>query len=121
LTIMEKPISRKQHGFADYTFIPFTAVAPEICGFEDEKTAASISRALSGMALLSALTTRAEWGLFKIVPFKAHLAVDLATGIFALSAPWLFGFSGNKKARNTFIGLGLVGITAGALSSHEEM
>jgi len=34
---MEQPISRKQHAFADFSYIPAVACLPSIAGFEDEK------------------------------------------------------------------------------------
>jgi hypothetical protein len=118
---MEKPISRKQHGFTDYSYIPLAAAAPELFDFEDEKTAVLLSRIQAGNILLSSLLTRAEWGLFKVIPFKTHLILDVSVGVFSLTAPWLFGFSKNRNARNAFITLGLTGILAGLLSEPEEM
>lgn len=118
---MEKPISRQQHGFTDYSYIPLAAAAPELFGFSNEKTASLLSRALSGAILTSTLLTRAEWGLIKQMPYKAHLALDVANGLFAISAPWLFGFSKNKKALAAFIALGALGLLAGSLSKPEEM
>ncbi|GAB2690282.1 hypothetical protein GCM10027037_11540 [Mucilaginibacter koreensis] len=118
---MEKPISRKEHGFTDYSYIPLALLAPKLFGFNNEDKAVTLTRALAGNIMASSLFTRAEWGLFKKMPYKYHLALDVAAGVFALSAPWLFGFSKNKKALGTFIGLGLMGIMAGSLSRAEEM
>ncbi|QJD98027.1 hypothetical protein HH214_20175 [Mucilaginibacter robiniae] len=118
---MEKPISRPQHGFTDYSYIPLTAFAPELVGFADEENAAKLSRILSGAILTSSLFTRAEWGLFRTMSFKRHLILDVANGVFALSAPWLFGFAKNKKALAAFTVFGLIGILAGTLSKPEEM
>ena len=118
---MEKPISRKQHGFTDYSYIPTVAAAPYLFDFEDEEIAKLLTRVQSGGILLSSLLTRAEWGLFKLMPYQAHLILDASVGVFSLAAPWLFGFSKNKKARNTFLVMGLVGISAGLFSQREEM
>ncbi|RYY07150.1 MAG: hypothetical protein EOP43_04125 [Sphingobacteriaceae bacterium] len=118
---MEKPISRKEHGFTDYSYVPLTALAPELFGFEDEETAKLLARIQSGSILLSSLFTRAEWGLFKVMPYKMHLVLDTSVGLFSLAAPWLFGFSKNKKARNTFLMFAAFGLAAGLLSKPEEM
>lgn len=118
---MEKPISRKGHGFTDYSYIPVAALAPEIFDFEDEETAKLLSRIQAGSILLSSLFTRAEWGLFKVIPYKTHLILDVSVGLFSVSAPWLFGFSKNRKARNAFLALGSTGILAGLLSKPKEM
>ncbi len=118
---VKQPITRQMHGVADLTYIPTVAAAPEMVGFTEEKTAVTLCRILSGGLLLSGLMTRAEWGAMRIIPFKAHLAVDVAAGLFTLGAPWLFNFSQNTKARNTFIGMGLTSIMAAGLSQPVEM
>lgn len=118
---MEKPILRKQHGYTDYSYIPAVLMAPEILGFEDEETAKLLCRVMSANVLLSSLFTRAEWGLFKVMPYKTHLILDFSVGAFSLAAPWVFGFSKNKKARNAFLAMGLFGLSAALLSKPEEM
>ena len=118
---IEKPISRREHGFTDYSYVPMVAAAPWLVGFTDESTAVRLTRVLSGSILATSLLTRAEWGLVKRIPFKTHLIADTAVGVFALSAPWLFGFARNPKARTTFLVAGVFGIMAGLLSKPEEM
>lgn len=118
---MEKPISRKQHGFTDYSYVPLVAAAPSLVGFEDQPTAARLARLLSGGILASSLFTRAEWGAVRTVPFKTHLALDTAVGALSLAAPWLFGFAQNRRARNTFLAMGAFGLMAGLLSKSDEM
>jgi hypothetical protein len=86
-----------------------------------KKPAARLSRLVSGGVLLTSLFTRYELGLVKVVPFKAHLAADVAVGLATLGAPFLFGFSRNKKARNFFVGLGAFSIMAGLLTEPKEM
>ncbi|MVN78441.1 hypothetical protein GO988_19085 [Hymenobacter sp. HMF4947] len=58
---MEKPISRRQHGFTDYSYIPLALAIPKLAGFTDEKTATTMTRVLAGNILVSSLFTRAEW------------------------------------------------------------
>jgi hypothetical protein len=55
------------------------------------------------------------------MPYKAHLAIDTLGGLTALTAPWLFGFAKNRKARNTFLVMGVFGLIAGLLSQPDEM
>ncbi|UOR03690.1 hypothetical protein MUN82_12095 [Hymenobacter aerilatus] len=118
---MQKPISRRQHGFTDYSYIPLALALPKLAGFEEEETATTLTRVLAGNILASSLFTRAEWGLFKKLPFKTHLVLDVAVGVLAASSPWLFGFAKNKAARNSFLLLGAFGIMAGTLSQPAEM
>jgi hypothetical protein len=118
---MNQPISRQLHGLADYSYIPLTLALPKLAGFEDEKTAVLLTKLIAGNVTLSTLFTRAEWGVFRLLPFKAHLALDVAVGTLALGAPWLLGFARNKAARNAFLALGVIGLTATALTRPEEM
>jgi uncharacterized membrane protein YGL010W len=76
---------------------------------------------MSGGILLTSLMTKAEWGAVKLIPFKAHLALDFAVGLFTMSAPWVFNFADNAKARNTFLALGATSVLAASLSQPKEM
>jgi hypothetical protein len=114
---MTKPISRVQHGFTDYSYIPLVASAPYLFGFEDNKTATTLSYVLSSNILACLLPTRAEWGVLKVIPYKTHLTLDIAAGLTAISAPWLFGFAKDHKARTAFLAAGAFGL----LAKPEEM
>ena len=118
---MNKPITRVQHGFTDYSYVPLVSSAPHLVGFTENKTAATLCYVLSSTILASSLVTRAEWGVFKVMPYRAHLVLDTVGGLAALTAPWLFGFAKDRKARNTFLAAGLFGLMAGLLSKPEEM
>ncbi|QIX61906.1 hypothetical protein FY528_04640 [Hymenobacter lutimineralis] len=118
---MHQPISRRQHVVADYSFVAAAAAAPTAAGFSEDSTASTLSYVLSGTALASSLLTRAEWGLVKAIPFKAHLALDAVSSLTALSAPWVFGFARNSRARNAFLAMGVFGLIATVLSRPEEM
>lgn len=118
---MEKPISRREHGFTDYSYIPLALTLPKLAGFENEKKAVNMTRVLSGNILISSFFTRAEWGVVKKMPYKTHLVLDVAVGLLAASSPWLLGFAKNKAARNSFLLLATFGILAGTLSKPEEM
>jgi hypothetical protein len=118
---MKKLISRQTHGVADYSYATLFAVAPELVGFTDEEIAARLSRVVGGGVALTSLLTRYELGLIRVLPFKAHLVADVAVGLLTLAAPFAFGFSGNKRARNFFVGMGAFSILAGLLTEPEEM
>lgn len=119
--IMNKPITRQMHGFTDYAYLILAAAAPDLVGFERDEKAALLAKIMSSAVAGSSFFTRAEWGFYRIIPFKAHLMLDVAAGVFAASAPWLFGFSRNKSARNTFLAMGAFGIMAGLLTENKEM
>ena len=118
---MTKPISRPWHGLTDYNYVAVVSAAPKEFGFEDEKKAVLMTRVLAAAILVSSIFTRAEWGFVRVMPYKMHLLLDTMGAGLALSAPWLFGFAGNAKARNAFIAFGIFGILAGTLSQPDEM
>lgn len=119
---MNRPISRKGHGLAEWSYIPLTALSPEIMRFKDDPKATTFARVLGGLMLGSAVLTKSEWGLFKVLPFKAHLAGDIGISLASVLAPWLGKFSEDKKARNTFVFLGLSGLLIGGiLTQWKEM
>ena len=118
---MEKPISREVHGIADYLYAPLVFAAPEIAGFGQNKQAATLCQVIGAGVLASTISTKAEWGILRVVPFKAHIALDVAVSLFSLAAPWICGFSKNEKARNTFIAMGTVGAVVTSLTRVEEM
>lgn len=109
-------ISRPMHGFADYAYVPAVAAAPALFGFAHNPTPARLCRIISAGVLAATVTTRAEWGVFKLMPYKAHLALDFAAGLGAMAMPWLAGFSRDRRARNTFLVIGAVSVSAGLLS-----
>ena len=117
---MERPISRKAHGIAELVYPVLTAMAPELFKFRDDKKATTLSRAMAGSMVASALLARSEWGAFKVVPFKAHLAADVGFGLFSMAAPWLFRVSGNTAARNAFLFVGLSSLVIGGLLTQRK-
>ncbi|QJD98026.1 hypothetical protein HH214_20170 [Mucilaginibacter robiniae] len=118
---MKKPISRQAHGAADYSYAAVVSVLPELLKFQDNKKATTLCRLLGGGALAYSLLTQAEWGLWRVLPFKKHLMIDLSVSLFALGAPWLLKFADDVKARNAVIATGLTGFTVGALTEQENM
>jgi hypothetical protein len=116
-----KLIPRQVHAVTDYGYAAMFSAAPEAVGFTDEKTAALLSRVVGGKVLLTSLLTRYELGVIRVLPFKAHLAADVVLGLLTMGAPFMFGFSRNKKARNFFVGMGAFSVMAGLLTEPEEM
>ena len=110
------------HGWVtEYPYVALVSTAPKTVGFTEVKPAVTLCRILSGSILVSSLLTRAEWGVFRVLPYKAHLLLDILGGVLALSSPWLFGFSRPEKARDTLVTAGIFGILAGTLSKENEM
>jgi hypothetical protein len=114
---MDTPlIPRPLHGAADYLYVPVVAAAPALFGFAHHKTPARLARIVSGGVLASTLLTRAEWGVWKLMPYKAHLTLDFAAGLGTMALPWLAGFARHRRVRNTFLAFGAISVGASLLS-----
>lgn len=118
---MKKPITRRAHGIADYSYAIIVSALPELAGFTHEKKATLLCRVLGGGALSYSLLTKAEWGVIRTIPFKAHLLLDFSANLLTLGSPWLLGFSKNKRARNAVVATALTGLLTSILTENEEM
>ena len=119
---MIKPILRPMHGLlTDYPYMLIVGSAAFRLGFRNQHTLGTLYFVLAGLILVAGLTTRAEWGLVRIVPYKLPRVADVVVGLFALLTPFLFGFSHDAMPRNALIVFGLFGILAGTLSQTTEM
>ena len=118
---MSKPISRPLHGILDYSYAAAIASSPHLVGFSQDAPATLLMRVLGGAVLLTSLCTRYELGLIRVLPFKLHLGADALAGVFSLAAPWLFKFSGDERARNTFLAFGVLALVVASLTRAEEM
>ncbi len=109
-------IPKKQHVYADYSYVPLVLAAPAIAGFEHHKPAAIVCRAFAISALGYSLCTKAKWGVLKLIPYKTHAALDLASGVLALAVTAIPAIRREKAARNTFVMMGIAGLVVGTLS-----
>ena len=84
-------------------------VAPWLFAFADQGGAAVMVPLIVGaFIIISELTTTSEASPFKLIPMKAHIVVDVITGLFLALSPWLLGFS-NLEA-NAWVPHLIVGI-----------
>lgn len=109
-------IKKNEHGFSDYSYVPIVFMAPKIAGFEDNKRVALLCRAFAGIVLGYSLFTKAKWGAVKVIPYKTHATLDLASGVAALAVSQLEAVKEDKPAGTTFKLMGIVGLTVGILS-----
>jgi hypothetical protein len=110
-----KLITTKTHAYLDYIVGVFLLVAPFIFHLPRRSPEGFIFFVL-GVALLAySMITNYELGLFKIIPMKTHLLLDIASGIFLAASPWLLGFSDRIYLPHLIIGLFEIG--AGLMTS----
>lgn len=86
-------IPTKVHGVLDYILGLALFFAPEIFQFGEVGGAAvAIPRILGIATIIYSLITHYEWGIAKILPMSAHLALDMMAAILLIISPFLFGF-----------------------------
>ena len=88
-------IPTRVHGVMDLMTAGTLLAAPRLFQLEDVPRAASILRMAGGGAAVYSMMTDYEFGVVKVLPMSAHLAMDAASGALLASSPWLFGFADN--------------------------
>ena len=116
---MSKPISPSMHLKTDYLLGSLVAAAPELFDFKEEKLATTLCRALGGGIVVATGLTNAKGAVLPVVPLTMHLAGDVAGGVLAAGAPFLFGFR-NPRARATFLAVAAATILTGLMTRTTE-
>lgn len=119
--ISQRPIPRAVHGIVDYAYAAVLAAAPFVLGFATLPRASLPAWGFAAVVLLVTLLTRFEVGVWKVLPYRMHLAGDVLGGVFMLAAPFLFGFADAPAARNAFFVFGIFALIAVSLSQTDEM
>jgi hypothetical protein len=110
---MQKPISPRVHGILDYMTAGFMFALPRVMGWS--KTATRLMDASAAMATAYSLMTRYELGLVKVLPMKAHLALDAVSGAGMLGAAAMMDDE-DPEVRCTIAGIGAWEIAASLLT-----
>lgn len=97
---MTQPITPRVHGILDYAIVAIFLNAPMVFGFTG--TPASTLYWLAGIHLLVTGFTDFPYGMFKVIPFRRHLAVDIAAGFFLVAGPGLLGFAADAASSSFF-------------------
>jgi hypothetical protein len=98
-------IDSKVHGILDYLVGLLLIAAPWLFGFSRGGAETWVPVVLGAGAVLYSLLTRYELGALKLIPFKMHLALDVASGVLLAASPWLFGFSDHVYLPHLIVGI----------------
>ncbi|ACB77421.1 SPW repeat domain-containing protein [Opitutus terrae] len=98
-------IPSRIHGVLDYVVGLVLILSPRLFGFQTGGFEERIPVLLGVAALVYSLITRYELGLFKVLPFRVHLILDLVSGVVLATSPWVFGFSERIWGPHLFFGL----------------
>nr|WP_321250031.1 hypothetical protein [uncultured Ruegeria sp.] len=88
-------VTRTVHAYLDYPVALALMILPFVLGLGQSNPIALWLSVTTGVAafVLTALTDH-HLGIWRVLPYKLHLTVDLIVGITFLLAPSLFGFTG---------------------------
>lgn len=86
-------IPTRIHGLVDYVVGGTLIAAPKLLGFADGTAKQRVSVATGGMVIGYSAATNYERGVVKAIPMKAHLGLDMLTGLLLATSPWVFGFA----------------------------
>ena len=102
------PISSRVHGMLDLAVGAKLLVLPSLLGTGGTRSGRLLRAAGAGTIAYAALT-KYELGVAKVLPFRAHLAIDAASAGGMLAAPWLLGLRSEGAEANDGIGARTVG------------
>lgn len=92
-------ISPTNHGLVDYAAAVALITLPFLLKLGSSSPAAIWLSVITGFAviLVSGITDY-RYGIFRLIPFGGHLAIDLAVATVFIAIPFVFGFTGLDAA-----------------------
>ncbi len=88
-------VTKTMHAFLDYPVALGLIILPFLLRLGSSHPLALWLAVVTGVAaFVLTFFTDHRFGVFRVLPYRFHLAVDLLVGITFLLAPLLFGFSG---------------------------
>jgi hypothetical protein len=104
------PISRRNHGILDYVVGIILILSPKLFGFNATGIPERIPIILGIAALVYSLFTDYELGLFKLLPFRVHIVLDVLNGLTLAASPWIFHFADRVWIPHLVLGLLELGV-----------
>lgn len=92
-------VTKTIHAWLDYPVALALIALPFLLGLGSSNPAALVISPITGVAaFMLTVFTDHQLGLFRVLPYRLHLAVDLVVGLMFLILPSLLGFSGLDAA-----------------------
>lgn len=105
-------ISLKTHNIADYCLGASFLLAPYLFGFSGMYFAHDVFTVLGFAVLGYSLLTDYRRSLAKAIPLTMHMTFDVIVGVFAVLAPWVYGYreelTAPQIAVHWILGLGTI-------------
>jgi hypothetical protein len=113
-------IPTKVHGAVDYATSGALLAAPELFRLKDVRSSALAPRVAGAAGSAYSALTDYELGVVKVLPMKAHLALDTASGALLAASPWVLGYRKHGVRHwlpHTLVGLSEIAV---ALTTRSE-
>ena len=88
-------VTKTMHAYLDYPVALSLMILPFVLQLGGSNPLALWLAVIAGVAaFILTVFTDHKLGLIRVIPYKAHVAVDLLVGVAFLLAPFVLGFSG---------------------------
>ena len=112
---MRKPFSTATHGVIDYVTAGALFALPSLLGFSPRLSTAV--RMIGMKKLAIAALTQHELGIYKLIPMKTHLMLDVMTGAALCALPFMLEDEEDPKAASAaLVTMGLMEIAYAPLT-----
>lgn len=106
-------VTKSIHAWLDYPVALALITLPFLLGLgASHPLALAISPVVGVAAFVLTVFTDHHLGLFRVLPYRLHLAVDLAVGVLFLVLPLALGFAGLDAAFYLLNGAAVVAVIA---------
>ena len=106
-------VTKTLHAWLDYPVALALIALPFLLGLgASNPLALAISPVVGVAAFLLTVFTDHHLGLIRVLPYRVHLAVDLAVGLLFLAVPLALGFSGLDAAYYLLNGAAVVAVVS---------
>ena len=110
---MKKPISTRTHGAIDYAWSATAAALPS--AMNGSTATARLVRGAATTSAMSSMVTNYEWGKWRVLPMKLHLALDVAMCSALIASP-LFLPATERRYAAIPVALGAAGLLTGLMT-----
>jgi hypothetical protein len=104
-------ISTRVHGILDYLVGAFLMATPWVFGFWRNGAESWVPIWLGAAAVVYSLLTNYELGAAKLLTMRAHLWLDLVSGVFLAASPWIFRFDNYVYVPHVVLGFLEIGVS----------
>lgn len=94
-------LNSKIHGAIDYLVVVFLFLSPTLFGLKDITT--TFTYILAAIHLLLTISTKFEFGLVKLIPFKIHGVIELIVSIVLIGVAFYLGKLEGDLSRNFYL------------------